>query len=367
MFEVTILIILIVVCLLLGVTIVNVIFWPKVGREEVGVEASVSILIPARNEEANLALCLESALAQGGIIREVLVYDDHSSDRTPQIIEEYAGRDSRVRKIAARQLEAGWCGKNFACAELAREAGGELLLFIDADARLRAGAAGRMAGEMKRRRLALLSCWPGLVMVGFWERTLMPLLNFIVFTLYPAPASLIDGRPSLGLAHGACLMIERESYRRIGGHGAVRGEIFEDVRLAQLWRERGERSLCLDGREIVGVRMYDSLGEIWRGFQKNFYPAFRRERSFWAFILLHLLVLFAPFPLLASRQSGSAMVAAGGVIVMRALLALRFRHPLWSVLLHPLGELFIIALGLSSWRRCKSGRGVVWKGRIYQT
>jgi chlorobactene glucosyltransferase len=316
--------------------------------------------IPARDEERNLPACLNAALRQGDPVIEILVYDDHSTDGTRRVIDCYAGIDRRVRAIDPVALAPGWIGKNFACHQLANAATGDWLLFLDADARLADAAVERMLGEMARRRLTFLSCWPGLEMAGFWERALMPMLNFVVFSLFPAPLSPRLNEPSLALAHGACLMFERRKYFEIGGHAEVRDQIFEDTRLAQLWRRRNARGLCLDGQEIVRVRMYASFGEIWRGFQKNFFPAFRREISFWLFLALHAVVFLSPFLLLPV-----APWAALAILLIRFALALRFRHPLVTVLLHPLAEVILIAIGLSSWRRCKSGRGVAWKGREY--
>jgi glycosyltransferase involved in cell wall biosynthesis len=356
---------------LLCVTLWNAFAWPEVNRAERPTRAAcVSILIPARDEEENLAACLDAALAQGAVVREILVYDDHSTDTTPQILREYALRDVRVRAVPIKELPGSWCGKTFACAQLAAEARGEWLLFLDADARLSNGAAERLVAEALARKVSLLSCWPALDMFGFWEKLLMPLLNFVVFTLYPAPLALVRRDASLGLAHGSCILARLDAYQKIGGHGAVRGEIFEDVRLAQVWRERGESSLCLDGRKILSVRMYHSRVEIWRGFQKNFFPAFRRETSFWAFIALHFTVFLMPFILLPFIIKKGfvwplALIALC-VLAMRVALALRFKHPLWSVLLHPLSELILIAVGLSSWWKCKTGRGVEWKGRRYR-
>jgi len=348
-----------------GVVLANVALWPRLRRASGKYHGQVSILIPARNEEANLPYCLDSVLKQGETVLEILVYDDHSTDGSANVISQFAERDRRVRAVAPVPLESGWLGKNFACSRLALEAKGKWLLFIDADARLSHDAAASMVEEARLRRLKFLSCWPGLEMGGFWERALMPMLNFVVLSLFPAPLSLILDRPSLGLAHGACLMIERESYFSIGGHAAVRDRIFEDGSLARLWREQGERGLCLDGQDIVRVRMYESLGGIWSGFQKNFFPAFRRESSFYAFIAFHFLVFLLPCLLLIAEPSPAAALAAGTVFAARALLAIRFRHPAWSVLLHPVGELILISVGVSSWLRIKSGRGVDWRGRRY--
>jgi glycosyltransferase involved in cell wall biosynthesis len=335
----------------------NVIRWPAVRRRVEAPETSVSILIPARNEEDNIAGCLDSVLVQPGV-SEILVYDDHSSDATRAMVTSLAASNPRIRLAEAEPLPPGWCGKSFACSRLAAQASSEWLLFLDADARLAAGAVPGMIAEAHARSATFLSCWPALVMHGFWEKLLMPLLNFVVFSAYPAPLAFYRRDASLGLAHGACILVARRAYHAVGGHTAVASEIFEDTRLAQIWRERGEHSLCLDGRRIVRVRMYSGFHEIWRGFQKNFRGAFRSPVAFWIFLVVHAVFFLGPFLI------GSP--AALAVIAARVLLALRFRHPMWSALLHPAGECILLALGVSSWWALRNGRGVVWKGRRYQ-
>jgi glycosyltransferase involved in cell wall biosynthesis len=354
--------------IMLAVTLWNALAWPKFTVVAPIRPGLVSVLIPARDEEANLAACLESVLRQGATVGEALVYDDHSTDATPRILAAYAARDARVRAVDPRPLPAGWCGKNFACARLAEEARGAWLLFLDADARLADSAVARMVEEARKRDVTLLSAWPSLTLVSFWERALMPMLNFVVFSIFPAPLSLMRNDASLGLAHGACILVERAGYRAVGGHAAAPDEIFEDQNLARLWREKGGRGLCLDGQGVVDVRMYSSLAGIWRGFQKNFFPAFRHESSFWGFLLLHAAMFLAPFVMpfwIRSWPMSPAFMAVACVLGVRALLVLRFGHPWLSVLLHPLAEAILLAIGLSSWRRCKSGRGVDWKGRRY--
>lgn len=365
-------VVLITLLLLLFPALLTALFWPvlktKAGGDFSAVNdcgGEISILIPARNEEANLPACLETVLRQGNCVLEVLIYNDHSIDRTGQIISEFSRVDSRVRAIEVFPLEAGWGGKNFACWNLARAARGKRLLFIDADARLSDGAAERMAEEMKRRRLSFLSCWPGLELISFWERVLMPMLNFVVFSIFPTPLSFLLNSPSLGLAHGACLMFDGETYQKLGGHSAVRDQIFEDTRLAQLWREQNQRGLCLDGQQLVRVRMYSSFHDIWKGFQKNFFPAFQRQISFWAFLLFHFVFFLLPFFWLIFSPGLKSVLAVLTVLIIRLVLILRFRQPIWSALFHPFSEAVLLVLGLSSWWRCKSGQGVTWKGRDY--
>jgi len=349
----------------------NVLSWPEPAENVNRRDGSCSVLIPARNEEATVASCIESVLQQGDEVMEIIVCDDHSSDATAAIVREFEKRDPRIRLIKAPPLPSGWCGKNFACATLGHTAAGTWLLFLDADSRLCTGAIVRMLWEAEKRRVSFLSCWPGLELKGFWEKTLMPMLNFVVFTIFPAPLSLKKQYASLGLAHGACILARREEYQAIGGHEVVRDEIFEDTSLARLWRAKNQRGICLDGQSIVRVRMYNSLRGIWNGFKKNFFPSFRRPRSFWLFLLLHFLCFLLPFVLfVAGAVYGVWILPAAfsvtAVFLMRTILAARFGHPLWSVALHPLSEIILLTLGIVSWQNCRRGRGVEWKGRIYR-
>ena len=357
---------------ILALVLWNAIRWPQPGGRGDVPPRSCSVLIPARDEESTIEACVASVLRQGESLLEVIVCDDHSADATAATVRELGRKDGRVRLVAAPALPPGWCGKTSACATLAGEASGPWLLFLDADARLCANALERMLRTAAAREVSFLSCWPGLELVGFWERVLMPMLHFVVLTLFPAPLSLRRRDPSLGLAHGACILARRDEYRRIGGHGAVKDELFEDTALARVWRARGGRGICLDGQSIVRVRMYDSLRAIWNGFRKNFFPSFRRGRNFWLFLLLHLACFLLPFALFAAGALRGvwlwpAALAAAAVLCMRAALALRFGHPLWSVLWHPLAESVLLALGIVSWRDCRGGRGVEWKGRRYRT
>ncbi len=357
--------------LLLGVVAGNALLWPRVSREARRETGSVSVLIPARDEEANIRPAIEAALAQGPAVGEILVYDDHSADRTADHVNGLALKSEKVRLVPGQPLPEGWCGKPFGCHNLAAEAKGEWLLFLDADARLAPGAVDRILAETRRRELTFLSCWPGLEVTGFWEKVFMPMLNFVVFTLFPAPLAQKMDLPALGLAHGACIFMRREEYRSVGGHARVRDELFEDTALARIWREAGFRGLCLDGSDLVRVRMYDSAAAIWNGFQKIYYPAFRTEAGFWLFLLFHFLVFLVPIAAaLAGAFSGNwlwpAWGAVGVAILARIPQALRFGYPVWSAFFHPLGEAALIAVGLASWYNCRFGRGVPWKGRNYR-
>ena len=356
--------------LILALVIWNALAWPKptaVGNSQ---EECCSILIPARNEEDTLGDCLNSVMHQGQDVIEIIVCDDHSEDKTAAVFGKYQKLDPRLRMIEAKDLPSGWCGKNFACASLAAEARGDWMLFLDADARLSKNAVRQMVAEANKRHCSFLSCWPGLILESAWERTLMPMLNFVVFTLFPAALSLRKNDPSLGLAHGACILVRKDDYHAAGGHQLVFDQIFEDTCLARAWRASGRTGLCLDGQDLVRVRMYDSLGEIWRGFQKNFFPAFSRAISFWLFLAFQACCFLMPFAILPLLAFGYVEpwplgAAALCVLLIRLVQSWRFRYPYWSIMVHPLAETMLIAIGLSSWWKCLRGQGVEWKGRIY--
>lgn len=350
----------------------NVIQWPRIEPAPTAAapQERVSVLIPARDEAERIGPCITSALAQGDAVAEVLVYDDHSTDGTGEAACAAAEGDTRLRVLPPQPLPEGWAGKPFACHTLAGEAKAPWLLLLDADARLAPGGLNAMLMEARRREVTLLAPWPGIEQHGAWEQLLMPLLNFCVFTIFPAPLALRRRDSSMGLAHGACILAKTETYHRVGGHETVRGALFEDTRLARQWRAQGERSACLDGSRVVQVRMYDTLGGIWRGFAKNVHSGFERQSSFWLFMAAHAGVGMAPFVIAPWRaligvSAGGWLAAALCVLAARALLTWRFTYAWWSVLLHPVAETLLIARGIAAWGLWVTGRGPEWKGRRY--
>lgn len=365
------LVFLLAVAVLFFVSVLNAWSLPRVRRASAPFDRALSICIPARNEEHNIGACLQAALSQGRVLREVIVCDDHSTDRTRSIVEGWVKRDGRVRLIASEKLPPGWLGKTWACHQLSEAAAAEWLLFLDADARLTGpDSAGRILCEAVERNATFLSPWPGLDCETFWERALMPMLNFCVFSIYPAWQAAKSRSARFGLGHGACLLMQRKAYDRVGGHEAVKGEFFEDTSLARLWRVHGEHSLAVDGQDAVRVRMYTGFEEIWAGATRIFFPAFRSTVMFWLFMALHGFLFLLPFVLapivwLAGGPSWPLWAACGYILLARAVLAIRFRFSWWTPLLHPVSEALFLAVGLSSWRRCVSGKGIAWKGRNY--
>ena len=234
----------------------------------------VSVLVPARDEERNIGRCLDSLLQQDYPHLEILVLDDDSSDRTAEVVAEYARRDSRVRLLRGRPLCAGWHGKAYACHQLALQARGQWLLFTDADTVHTPVSVSSSVRAAHRENGDLITYVPYLPAGSFSEKVLMPVVAF--FPLFILPLGLVtrSSEPLFSFAFGPLMFFRASFYRKMGGHLAVRQEITEDMALGRLVKQHGGRLLFLNGRDILSVRLYHNMGEIWRGFAKSAYAAF---------------------------------------------------------------------------------------------
>jgi chlorobactene glucosyltransferase len=345
---------------------------------ETGGSPSLSVLIPARNEEANIEACLRSLLAQEYPGRlEILVLDDRSDDGTARVVTETADGDPRVRLLHGGDLARGWKGKPNALRQLAEAATGDVLLLTDADCVFAAPDA-LAAAVWHRERVGAdcLSLMPRFVCGSFWEHVLIPLQTFIVFATLPVRKVYASKNPAFAAANGAFLLLPAETYRALGGHEAVRAEMAEDLKFGQYVKRRGYRLVYGDGSATYAVRMYDSLAGIWAGFSKNLFSTLGNSAGVLVFLTVFLLMTqVLPFPFLAAALArgdrslaGFALPLAQVVVALgiRLALALRFRQAVWAVLTHPVGWLMTLAIFWNSAYLKWSGRGHAWKGRVYQ-
>ncbi|MBN2080939.1 glycosyltransferase [bacterium] len=334
-------------------------------------DGAVSVCIPARDEEHNLPELLASLIAQGDEVLEILVLDDQSTDGTADVVRRFTALDRRVKLVRGRVRPEGWFGKTWAGHQLSQLARGGWVLYLDADVILHPDAVRSMLTAARRYQVTYLSCWPRFVQTTWADKVFLPLLNFVAFTTFSWPLMLkrMDDE-KLIISSGACMLMERRAYDQVGGHAACAGGLLEDHALARAWRRAGERSLCLDGQDVVSVRMYRGLDEMRAGFTKNFYKALRGPKRFWTFVLFQSFVYLTPFVLaplatLGQLPSWHCWTAAALVLVGRWLLARNFRQSAWAVWLHPLAMVAMLATALSSWFSIVTGRGVTWKGRSY--
>ncbi|MCO6418135.1 glycosyltransferase [Siccirubricoccus sp. KC 17139] len=322
----------------------------------------VSILIPARDEAANIAACLEAAAASRGVAVEILVMDDGSSDGTGGIVARLAATDPRVRLLHAPPLPPGWTGKVHACARLAEAARGTHLLFIDADVRLAPGAAAAMAGHAAARGIGLVSGVPRQVIGSLGEALTVPAINLLLLGYLPAAGRAFTRHPSLAAACGQLLLCDRAAYARAGGHAALHGVLHEAIALARRFRAAGERTEVVDGAPLAACRMYRGLGEAWAGFVKNAREGMATPLGLPVWTLLLAGGHLAPFLLL---PAGPAFAALALVLALRVAITRRAQEPWWTVPLHPLTVAVALAIQWDALGRAALGRGAGWKGRAY--
>ena len=256
----------------------------------------VSVIVPARNEEACLAVCLESLVSQIGIAFELIVVDDASTDRTGEIARSFVdvptGVDvrPRVTVISAPPLPENWTGKNNAMSAGARIAKGKWLLFTDADTFHRPGALARAVAEVEDQGAALLSYSPEQEVHGFWEKAVMPVIFAELAATYP-PKMVNDPASPIAAANGQYLMISREAYDAVGGHAAIANNLLEDVAIARLVKASGRRIFFRYGGDAVRTRMYRSFAQMKAGWTKNLAllfpkPAELARHRFGEFVLM---------------------------------------------------------------------------------
>jgi chlorobactene glucosyltransferase len=358
---------------ILGNTLLNRLTLPRLGKIAPPAEwPEVAVLIPARDEEANLPRCLRSMLAQEYPRFSVWVLDDHSRDRTAEIVRQMAAQDDRLHLLTGAPLPSGWLGKPWACQQLAEAAPStsELLLFVDADTwhapdMLRASVATLLAEGAD-----LLSVLPRQVLGTPAEWLSVLILPWAVLSHFPLWLTRIRPWPSLAVAVGQHMLWRRTAYRQVGGHAAVRREVAEDIALARLASAKGLRVLLLPGPQHVFCRMYRGLSEVLGGFGKILFSVFHRRLLFYSFVWLWVGVAFLS-PLVAlggwwlAGWSASPWLAGistliGGLIW--ALVASMSGLPLKVVLLYPLETLFHVFLAFYSLAQTLTRR-TRWKGR----
>ncbi|HZI65229.1 MAG TPA: glycosyltransferase [Thermoanaerobaculia bacterium] len=335
----------------------------------------VSVVIPARNEEAGVESAVRSHLAQDYPELEVIVVDDRSADRTPEILRRLAAEDPRLTVVAGIEPPAGWLGKPHALFLGARAATGEILLFADADVRYQKRALREGVAVLGDRRLDLLAFFPRFENRGFWENVLMPFLSIAVFLGFGFLA--LSRRIPLAMGAGAGNLVRRRAYEAVGGHGAIRNSVVDDVRLAVTLKRAGFRVGAFRAEERVAVRMYRGFREVWNGFAKNVAWAYSGVGGavLFGMTIVLLAVAIAPVLVLAAALAGAAVPEPDvrlavavflGSVFLRGALAAALREPLWPAATHPLmAALWAGIIGRSLyWKHVR--KQIVWRGRRYE-
>ena len=338
----------------------------------------ISVIVPARNEAVQIETVVRSVLSSAYRPLELIVVDDRSSDETASLVAAIAREDPRLRLVRGEALPAGWYGKPWACRQGARAATGEILVFTDADTVHDPALLGHAVAMLHRERADLLTLAPQQLVLSFWERLVMPQVWLLLGTRYHPGRVNERTNPRDVIANGQFLMFPRASYEALGTHDVVKGEVAEDLALAQHVVRQGARLRFVFANTLMQTRMYRSLGELVEGWSKNLYLGARHTfpgrpllqalapfsiMAALLFWLLPSLGLLAAVTGAAPSLLGWACLATGLSVCFWSLISYGMGAPVWYGVLHPLGALTTLYILVRSMLR--GARKVEWRGRIY--
>lgn len=343
------------------VTLFNFISNPKLtnaGRQH---DDFVSILIPARNEEADILNLLQSIKDQNYTNYEVIVLDDNSTDKTFKICQDFAYSDKRFRVVSGKALPADWLGKNYACHQLAESAKGKYLIFLDADEIINDGLINNTIHRMKSGNLSVLSLFTDQIMNTWGEKLVVPLMHFFLLNLLPLRLVRLSKNPSFSAASGQFMMFDATNYHQNKWHEQVKDKVVEDVEIMKLVKGFSYNGEALLANGYISCRMYKNFSESLNGFSKNFFAGFNYN-IFGLFFYLFLVVL-GPIASFFFLSRELVFFALSLIVLSRIMISLASRqNVLQNLILHPLQLLCMVLISVISVKKYFT-KTVVWKGR----
>lgn len=326
----------------------------------------VTAIVPARNEEAVIAACIES-LARQPEIAQILAVNDQSSDATADVVRACMQKIPNLRLLETKDLPDGWVGKNYALWVGVQQATGPWLLFTDADAQHSGNSVARALQIAQEQRAALVSFSPEQISGSWYEKALIPFIYLRLAKKFSYD-QVNDPKSPIAAANGQFLLIRRDVYDAIEGHRGVAGEVLEDVAIALRVKQAGHKTWFGSGQGLVRTRMYTSFGAMWEGWKKNLYRlmggtpwtvAREMESTLpWIPFLLISLGLKYPFLLFVGALFLIARQTIYGFDLAR-------NHYPFSFIFYYIPAAFLYAGVLwASYRSHARGR-IAWKGREY--
>jgi glycosyltransferase involved in cell wall biosynthesis len=319
---------------------------------------SVTILIPVRNEEGNIADLVLSLQAQQFLNKpEIIFINDSSTDDTADKLQEAQDSGAQIKVINAPELPDSWLGKPWALQQGYLQAKGEIVVTLDADVRLTSTAIAQALGMLGDR--SFISPYPRQIARTFSERLIQPLLQWSWMSTVPLRIAEKSARTSLVVANGQFFMVRKSALDQIGGFNAIAAEVLDDMELARALIKSGALGGVADGSTLAQTRMYKNFFEIKAGYGKSLWKAFGSQSGSAAAIAFLFITGIAPvIAWFAGHPLG--FFAYQFIVITRALSAARSRGRILDSILHPVSCAVLIYLIIYSWR----ARGVVaWKGR----
>jgi glycosyltransferase involved in cell wall biosynthesis len=343
------------------VTLFNFLSNPKLPHVKRNYDHLVSILIPVRNEQDNILTLLRSIDKQDYENFEVIILDDDSTDNTYKICSEFAAKHSRFRVVKGEELPYDWLGKNYACYQLAKQAKGEYLLFLDADEQIFDSLIMSAVHRMRVFRLGLLSLFTNQQMDTFGEKLIIPLMHYILLNLLPLRGVYLIKSSSVAAASGQFMLFDAEIYHKHQWHKQGKDKVVEDVEIMKMVKSAGYNGEALLANGMISCRMYKSYTEAVNGFSKNFLAAFNYSVMG---LLLYLIVLIGgPMIVMITLNFQLIFFMIGLIILTRIMISLSAGQNAWlNVILHPLQMLNLMLIAFLAIQKYLTKTNV-WKGR----
>ena len=342
---------------------------PESDRDD-AIPPEISVLIPARDEAGGIEAAITAALASEGVVVEVVVLDDHSTDATPEILARMSAADRRVRSATSKSLPDGWNGKQYACRQLADLARHDVIVFIDADVRLQPSGLKRMNDYRLHRAVALLSAFPRQITGTILERCIIPMMHYVLLGFLPIDRMRQSNSPAYASGCGQLFMTDIESYRAAGTHEALRGSRHDGLKLPRAYRQADLSTDVIDGQPIASCRMYTSAGEVINGALKNAIEGIANPRVIVPFTTVLLGATLLPvIGVVGGGWFGDAVAVGLGIAgvvaatLPRIIAAVRLNQSLIGAVLHIPSTWLFVGLQWLALVNAATGRQIAWRGR----
>jgi glycosyltransferase involved in cell wall biosynthesis len=272
-------------------------------RYRIKSKPKVSIIVPARNEEETILICLQSLLSQDYDNYEVIAIDDSSTDKTPSIISELSEKNHRLIAVKAPSIPEDWIGKNWACFQGYQKSSGEILLFTDADTVHKTDSLSSAVNTMIHGQLDALTLVPKLICYDIITKFTLPVLSIFLHSRY-SPLRVNNPKNKIGYFFGSFYLISKKNYEKIGTHEKVRQELVEDGALGRRVKEQKMKLRLVRGENYVEALWARDPSSLWQALRRIIIPLHLQKKksammvtAFIFFILLEPFLIL-PFTLL---------------------------------------------------------------------
>ncbi|MBW6508777.1 MAG: glycosyltransferase [Desulfuromonadales bacterium] len=328
----------------------------------------LSIIVAARNEEEQMEAALTSLLQIDYPELEIIVVNDRSSDGTGKILAQMTTNHPQLKTLTIDDLPDGWLGKNHALWQGSRIAGGNLLLFTDADIIMAPETLQKAVSLLEQQQIDHLAVSPGLKMPGMLLTLLAACFGFF-FGLYTRPWKVADPRNRCHIGVGAFNLVRASTYRQIDGHRRIRLRPDDDLKLGKIIKDAGFRQQFAYGHELINVQWYGSFREMVVGLEKNLFAGSDyRIGATLGGIAVALTLFVYPYVALLLASGTTRLLSLLSVLTLSLLIGIsarRFNTTYRQLLGFPFAVVVLCAISLRTMLLNLLQGGIYWRGTFY--